>query len=182
MFDYKVIFSDRKSAEIQVKLDGSVTVRMPKRATKRDADKFVKANEKKIEASLEKMARLRENAPKEPTPEEIEAYRRRAEEYLPPRTDYFAALMGVRHTGVKITSAQKRFGSCSAKNSICYSWTVMQYPDELIDYVIVHELAHIKHKNHSKEFYAFIARFLPDYRERHKRLKLPSEKRNGQEG
>ena len=47
MFDYKVIFSDRKSAEIQVKLDGSVTVRMPKRATKRDADKFVKANEKK---------------------------------------------------------------------------------------------------------------------------------------
>ena len=176
MFDYKVIFSDRKSSEIQIKLDGSVTVRMPKRATKRDADKFVKANEKKIEASLEKMARLRENAPKEPTLEEILEYRRRAEEYLPSRTDYFAAIMGVRHTGVKITSAQKRFGSCSPKNSICYSWTVMQYPDELIDYVIVHELAHVKHKNHGKEFYAFIERFMPDYKTRRQRLKkLPPQ-------
>ena len=171
MFDYKVIFSDRKSSEIQVKLDGSVIVRMPKRATKKDADKFVRANEKKIEASLEKMARLRENVRETPTENEILEYRRRAAEYLPARTDYFAALMGVRHTGVKITSAQKRFGSCSPKNSICYSWTVMQYPVELIDYVIVHELAHIKHKNHSKEFYAFIERFMPDYKARHQGLK-----------
>ena len=179
MFEYKVIFSDRKTAEIQVRLDGSVTVRMPKRATRRDADKFVNENLERIEKSLEKMARLRE---REITGEELEKRRdecmRRAEKYLPERTEYFARIMGVRHTGVKITSAKKRFGSCSAKNGICYSWRVMLYPDELVDYVIVHELAHIRHKDHSAAFYKFIERFMPDHEERRRRLMRPPENKN----
>ena len=79
--------------------------------------------------------------------------------------------MGLNPTGIKITSAEKRFGSCNGKNSICYSWRLMQYPAEAIDYVVVHELAHIKHKNHGKEFYRLIENFLPDYKNREKLLK-----------
>jgi predicted metal-dependent hydrolase len=79
--------------------------------------------------------------------------------------------MGVRHSGVKITSARTRFGSCSAKNSICYSLYLMQYPPEAVDYVVVHELAHIRHKNHSPAFYAEVARWLPDYRRRQAMLR-----------
>ena len=90
--------------------------------------------------------------------------------------EHFAELMGVRPTGIRISSAKKRFGSCSPKNSISYSWQVMLYPDELVDYVIVHELAHIKHKNHGKDFYAFIASVMPDHKERRRLLSLPPKK------
>ena len=91
--------------------------------------------------------------------------------YLAARTEYFAALMELKPTGIKITSAQKRFGSCSGKNSICYSWRLMLYPPEAIDYVVVHELAHIVYKNHSAKFYALVVKYLPDYKEREKLLR-----------
>ena len=94
-----------------------------------------------------------------------------AKAYLPKRTMEYAAVMGVNPTGIRITSARTRFGSCSAKNSICYSWRLMQYPKAAVDYVVVHELAHILHKDHSREFYRTVERYLPDYRERRKLLK-----------
>ena len=56
--------------------------------------------------------------------------------------------------------------SCSGKNRLCFSWRLMDYPEEAIDYVVVHELAHIRHHNHSRDFYALVASILPDYKER----------------
>ena len=84
------------------------------------------------------------------------------------RVDYYSRLMNVKPTGIKITSAKKRFGSCSGKNSICFSYYLMLYPKEAVDYVVVHELAHIRHHNHSKDFYSFVSEFMPDYKEREK--------------
>ena len=100
--------------------------------------------------------------------DEISVLKAKALPYLTERTEYFAKIMGVEPTGIKITSAEERFGSCSGKNSICYSWRLMLYPPEAVDYVVVHELAHIKHHNHSKDFYKFIEQFIPDYKERMK--------------
>ena len=79
--------------------------------------------------------------------------------------------MGVEYGSVKITSAQKRFGSCSGKNNICYSYILMQYPIEAIEYVVVHELAHTVHHDHSRDFYNLIAEYMPDYKQREKLLK-----------
>ena len=79
--------------------------------------------------------------------------------------------MGLAPTAVKITSARTRFGSCSSKNSLCFSLYLMQYPPEAIDAVVVHELCHMRHRNHSPAFYAEVERWLPDYREREKLLK-----------
>ena len=79
--------------------------------------------------------------------------------------------MGVRYTGLKITAAKTRFGSCNSKNSICFSLYLMSYPENAIDYVIVHELAHIKEKNHSSAFYKVVESVLPDYKDRRKLLK-----------
>ena len=81
------------------------------------------------------------------------------------------AIMGVVPTSVKITAARTRFGSCSGKNGICFSLYLMQYPEEAIDYVVVHELAHIRHHDHSSAFYAEVAKVMPDYRVRMKLLK-----------
>ena len=65
----------------------------------------------------------------------------------------------------------KGWGSCSGKNSISFSWRLMQYPEAAIDYVVVHELAHIRHHNHSAAFYSFVEKILPDYRERARLLR-----------
>ena len=83
----------------------------------------------------------------------------------------YAAIMGVTPTGITVTGAKTRFGSCSYQNRLCFSWRLMAYPDEAIDYVVVHELAHIRHKNHSPAFYSFIEQVLPDYKSRIKMLK-----------
>lgn len=93
---------------------------------------------------------------------------------MPPRNcrvEYYSEKMGLYPASVKITSAATRFGSCSGKNSICFSYRLMLYPPEAVDYVVVHELAHIKEKNHSARFYALVERYMPDYREREKLLK-----------
>ena len=79
--------------------------------------------------------------------------------------------MGLVPQGVKITSAKTRFGSCSAKNSLCFSYLLLCYPMEAVDYVVVHELAHIRFKNHKKEFYALIEACMPDYKQRRMLLK-----------
>ena len=89
-----------------------------------------------------------------------------AKEYLPKRVEYYSVLMNVKPTGIKITSARKRFGSCSGKNSICFSLYLMTYPKEAVDYVVVHELAHIKQHNHSPAFWREVEKTLPDFKER----------------
>ena len=94
-----------------------------------------------------------------------------ARDHIPKRVEYYAALMGLRPAWVKITGAKKRFGSCGPENGLCFAWRLMRYPEAAIDYVVVHELAHIVHKNHSPAFYKLIERYLPDWRERMALLK-----------
>ena len=79
--------------------------------------------------------------------------------------------MDVRPTGLKITTARKRYGSCSGKNSLCFSCFLMDCPEEAIDLVVVHELCHIREKNHAPRFYALLGQYLPDYKERKKLLR-----------
>ena len=100
-----------------------------------------------------------------------EAFRRAFQDFDPERVARYAARMGVRPAGITITGARKRFGSCSGKDRLCFSWRLMQYPQAAIDYVVVHELAHIRHKNHGPGFYAFVQEILPDWRERRALLK-----------
>ena len=70
--------------------------------------------------------------------------------------------MGLRPTGITITGARTRFGSCSPQNRLCFSWRLMEYPEDAIDYVVVHELAHLVHRNHGPEFHALVGSVLPD--------------------
>lgn len=79
--------------------------------------------------------------------------------------------MGLYPMGVRITAARHRFGSCSADNRLCFSLLLMQYPPEAIDYVVVHELAHIRHKHHQAAFYNLVAIVLPDWKSCRKLLK-----------
>lgn len=100
-----------------------------------------------------------------------EWYRRRAGEYLAARCARFAPAFGRRPAGVGITGAAKRWGSCSFSGRLNFSWRLVMAPGEVIDYVVVHELAHLVHPDHSRAFWAEVARVLPDYPARRKWLR-----------
>ena len=95
----------------------------------------------------------------------------KARQVLPPKITYYSEKMGLFPTGVRITSARTRYGSCSGKNSLCFSCFLMNCPDAAMDLVVVHELCHIQVKNHGPDFYALLEQVLPDWRERKKLLR-----------
>ena len=98
-------------------------------------------------------------------------YRRLARRCLNEKTLGFAAQMGVNPAAVRITGAKTRWGSCSSKKNISFSWRLIMAEDAVIDYVVVHELAHLKEMNHSAQFWAIVERVLPDFLKRKTRLK-----------
>ena len=101
----------------------------------------------------------------------IRVYKQTARSVVADKLVSFAARMHVEPAGFHITSAGTRWGSCSAKRSLNFSWRLMMADEEVIDYVVVHELAHIRELNHSPRFWAHVEAVLPDYRARQHRLK-----------
>ncbi len=167
---YTVIRSDRKTLALEITADLKVLVRAPRRAAPEEIERLVANHAGWIDAHLEKQRRRSERYP-EPTDEEAARLKARARAVIPERVAHFSARMGLAPAGITITGAKKRFGSCSPKNRLCFSYLLMRYPDDAVDYVVVHELAHIRHKNHGKAFYALIESILPDYKARRKLLK-----------
>ena len=167
---YEIVRSRRRTVALEVTREGRVLIRAPLRMTQGEIDRFVAAHAGWLEKAKAKVA-ARQAAHPPLTEAESAALRQRAKEILPGKVAHYAAIMGVVPTSVKITAARTRFGSCSGKNGICFSLYLMQYPEEAIDYVVVHELAHIRHHDHSPAFYAEVARVMPDYRARMKLLK-----------
>lgn len=87
------------------------------------------------------------------------------------RVEYFAPLVGVTYNRIFIKEQKTRWGSCSSLGNLNFNWKLILLDEELLDYVVVHELAHRKQMNHSPTFWAEVERVLPDYRERRRRLK-----------
>lgn len=173
---YKIIRSKRKTLALEVNKNLEVIVRAPLYTSESVISDFVSRHEQWIDKATEKVKTKLQNRPKEPTKAQAEYLRKQAAEYIPKRVDYYSKIMNLKPTGIKITSAKTRFGSCSGKDSLCFSLRLMMYPEAAIDYVVVHELAHIKHKNHGKRFYSLIEKYMPDYKMREKLLKNPLPK------
>ena len=166
--EYELIRSRKRSLSLTVDFDGRVIVRVPMGTPNYVVEDFVRRHEDWIEKKKEAM----KASPKYGiSDEKIAELRKAAKAYLPQRLEYFAEIMGVHPEKITITSAKKRFGSCNSKGNISFSLYLMLYPEAAIDYVIVHELAHLKELNHSKKFWDIVAKILPDYKEREKLLK-----------
>jgi predicted metal-dependent hydrolase len=103
-------------------------------------------------------------------------YRARAREIITERCEYFAQKMGLRYSAIRINGAKKRLGSCSAKNSLNFTWRLVLAPLRVIDYVVIHELCHIEVKNHSARFWNKVRDFCPSYREEKRWLKENASK------
>lgn len=94
-------------------------------------------------------------------------YKAQAYQKISERVGWYSYLSGLKYNKIKITDAQRRWGSCSAKGNLNFSWRLIMAPLRVIDYVVVHELAHIEKKNHSKDFWNKLKIMMPDY-EQHK--------------
>ena len=162
--EYEIRRSARKTIALEITDRATLLVRAPLKMSNREIESFVL---KYSDWVSEKLKTAQKRAEREQAIDLREKELREAAEHLlPVLTARYSAVMGVKPTSVKITSAKKRFGSCSVKNGICFSWRLMAYPEPAIEYVVVHELAHIKHHNHSAAFYKLIEKYMPDYRSR----------------
>lgn len=101
----------------------------------------------------------------------VDWYKARAREYLPLRAALWAAKLGVNLTRLLVSEPAKRWGSASRDGSLRINWRIMQAPVTLVDYVLLHELTHLIHEDHSREFWATLGRIMPDYEERKRRLR-----------
>ena len=168
--NYTVKRSKRKSVGLEITDNCEIIVRAPKKISDREIAEFVNKYRGWIDEKLPEARRRAEK--KRKISENEEELRQAAHEIIPPLVETYSKIMELRPSSVRITSAEKRFGSCSGKNSLCFSWRLMAYPTEAVEYVVVHELAHIKHHNHSSAFYSLIEKYMPDYKERQKLLKI----------
>ncbi|MBR6557546.1 MAG: M48 family metallopeptidase [Clostridia bacterium] len=162
-FDYTVIRSKRKSYSLEVTRDGAVKVRVPQRARDGDVISFI---EKHNDWVLKKLKQISERRDIFAVGDDgdIKALTETAKKYIPSRVEYWSKVMGLTYTGIRITRARTRYGSCSPKNGLNFSCFTMRLTADEIDYIIVHELAHIKEKNHGNRFYSLIENYLPNYK------------------
>lgn len=103
-------------------------------------------------------------------------YRKEARACLEEKTAWWASRMMVTYEKIAIRDQATRWGSCSTKGNLNFNWRLVLLPAELADYVVVHELAHRLHMNHSRQFWNVVGSVMPDYRERRKALKHWGEK------
>ncbi len=171
--EIKLIRSRRNTISIEVTTDAKVIVRAPNRASLSDINRFIGEKADWIDKSLNKMRQRKEeqSQKKELSPQEVKLLVTRAKRIIPQRVRYYADIMGVTYGRITIRMQKSRWGSCSGKGNLNFNCLLMRAPDAIIDYVVVHELCHLKEMNHSPRFWAEVEKILPDYKERRKWLK-----------
>ena len=166
--EYELIRSNRKTIAIQIR-NAKVIVRAPKYTPRFTIDRFVRKNEAYIKRKLEEQKSI----PQQPllTDNEIKQLKKQARAYIPERVAYYADIMGISYGTIAIRMQKSRWGSCSSKKNLNFNCLLMLAPVEVTDSVIVHELCHLKHMNHSKAFYQEVYTYYPEYEKYHQWLK-----------
>ena len=169
VMQYETVYSGRKTISLCVK-NQQLIVRAPYGTSERKISELVEKHKNWILNRINKQSIPR--AKDVPLNEDqIAELKKKAKIILKEKTEHFSRIMGIKYGRITITSAKTRFGSCSSKGNLSFSWLLMLYPEAAIDYVVVHELAHILEMNHSPRFYKIVEKFMPDYKTRRALLK-----------
>lgn len=167
-----IIRSNRRTLSIQLK-PGEIIVRAPLRMKDKEIYSFIESKKSWIEKNLAKIEE-REKAISEVqtfTQEEINALAEKTKTIIPERVKYYAPKIGVTYNRITIRCQRSRWGSCSSNGNLNFNCLLALFPLEVIDSVVVHELCHRKHMNHSPQFYAEIDKVFPEYKRYHKWLR-----------
>ncbi len=166
-----IIRSDRKTLSIQLK-PGEIIARAPLRMKDKEIYCFIESKRTWIEKNLAKIDERQKvlDEVKPFTEAEIKALAEKAKVIIPERVRYYAPKIGVAYNRITIRCQRTRWGSCSSKGNLNFNCLLALFPIEVIDSVVVHELCHRKHMNHSPQFYAEIEKVFPEYKKWHKWL------------
>lgn len=169
MHAYEIVRSMRRTIAVEIR-NGKVIVRAPQRMSKAEIERFVASKTDWISKHLE-AAKQRQSVPVQPfTAAEIQQLADAAFQDIPQRVRKYATIIGVTVGRITIRNQKTRWGSCSSKGNLNFNCLLMLCPEEVRDYVVVHELCHRKELNHSLRFWNEVARVMPDYTQRRKWL------------
>ena len=164
---YRIVRSQRRTAAIQIQPDGTVLVRCPRYMSDSRVEELVKEKEAWIRKKL-----AMQPGPAEPmSADQIHTLAHMALQHIPQRVAHYAAVMHVTYGRITVRNQRTRWGSCSSKGNLNFNCLLMLAPPQVVDYVVVHELSHRIHMNHSEAFWATVETYMPDYAKWRKWLK-----------
>lgn len=170
MVDYEIDRDKRKNIYICIR-DGKVIIKGPRRMTDEEARKIAIEKEAWIQKKLlEDKNSTRKDKEKEFLENE-KMYRKNAEQRIIPIMEKMIQITGLKPSEYKLVNFKRAWGNCSSKKIIKLNNKLVMYSDEAIEYVCLHELCHLKYMNHSKEFWSFLSKYMPNYRKIEKELK-----------
>ncbi len=157
-----------KSVKFSISTSGRLAMSVPKHTPDFLIKKYLNASRKNIREKLP----LKDPAEQKARDYQKKLLMKKAREYLPYRLEYFAKLYGYSYEKCRLSHANTRWGSCSSNRTISLNIGLMKVPEELRDYVILHELAHLNHMDHSKAFWSEVGTHDPKYKIHEKKLKM----------
>lgn len=170
---YRLVRSSRKTLAIQITRQGEVIVRAPRRCPQSFIEAFLKEKQAWIERKQWELKQQEAESvrgeegkaafPLPGTSAEEAVYRAQASEVFARKAAYYAARMGVTYNKITIRDQKTRWGSCSGKGNLNFNWRLVLAPVPVLDYVVVHELAHRREMNHSSRFWDVVGEIMPDY-------------------
>lgn len=170
---YRLIRSTRKSCAVEIKPDGEILLRAPKRMPLSAIEAFYERSLPWIQKAQERM-RERQKIREQIVPlteAELANLKEKGKTIFKEKADFYAQRMGVSFEKITVRSQKTRWGSCSSKGSLNFNCLLLLAPEEVLDYVVVHELSHRRQMNHSAAFWQEVALVLPDYKIRRRWLK-----------
>lgn len=169
---YTIVRSDRyRNISISVKPDTTVHVKSPTYLDLATIEKFIETKIDWIERNIEKMKQKTRIDTGHDATKHYQAHLQFARETLSERLNYWSKCMQIRYKSLTIRNQKTKWGSCSNTGRINLSYKIIFLPKKIQDYILVHELSHIVHLNHSKQFWLLVEKYIPDYKILRTRLK-----------
>ena len=164
-YNVEVRRSKRKSAAIKITADMQIVVFVPLYVSDNEIERMVISKSKwidehmlKVQSTIDERSKLEKI-----TFEQLKELADQAVEYIPKRVKYYAEKENFIYNKITIKNLVSRWGSCSTKGNLNFNCLLMLTPDYVIDYIVVHELCHLREMNHSEKFWAEVEKIIPDY-------------------
>lgn len=164
-YNVEVRRSKRKSAAIKITADMQIVVFVPLYVSDNEIERMVISKSKwidehmlKVQSTIDERSKLEKI-----TFEQVKELENQAVEYIPKRVKYYAEKENFVYNKITIKNLVSRWGSCSTKGNLNFNCLLMLTPDYVIDYIVVHELCHLREMNHSEKFWAEVEKIIPDY-------------------
>ena len=164
-YNVEVRRSKRKSAAIKITADMQIVVFVPLYVSDNEIERMVISKSKwidehmlKVQSTIDERSKLEKI-----TFEQLKELEDQAVEYIPKRVKYYAEKENFVYNKITIKNLVSRWGSCSTKGNLNFNCLLMLTPDYVIDYIVVHELCHLREMNHSEKFWAKVEKIMPDY-------------------